>query len=38
MCWGAGGTGCNRLVMSVGELALDPLPCQLGPGRDAFSA
>ena len=24
--------GCNRLVTSIGELALDPFPCQLSPG------
>ena len=33
-----GGAGCNRLVTSIGELALGPLPCQLGPGGDAFGA
>ena len=24
--------GCNRLVTSIGELALGPFPCQLSPG------
>ena len=31
-----GGAGCNRLVTSVGELALGPFPGQLSPGGDAF--
>ena len=31
-----GGAGCNRLVTSIGELALGPLSCQLSPGGDAF--
>ena len=35
---GWGGAGCNRLVTSIGELALGPLPCQLSPGGDAFGA
>ena len=37
---GGGGAGCNRLVTSIGEVALDPLPCQLSPGgdEDAFGA
>ena len=29
---------CNRLVASVGELALGPFPCQLSPVGDVFSA
>ena len=33
--WGA---GYNRLVTSVGELALGPLPCHPSPGGDAFGA
>ena len=33
-----GGSGCNRLMTSIGELALGPLPCQLSPGGDAFGA
>ena len=33
-----GGTGCNRLVTSVGEFTLGPFPCQFSPGRDVFSA
>ena len=33
--WGA---GCNRLVMSIGELTLGPFPCRLSPGGDVFSA
>ena len=32
------GTGCNRLVTSIGELTLGPFPCQLRPGGDVFSA
>ena len=32
------GAGCNRLVMSIGELTLGPFPCQLSPGGDVFSA
>ena len=32
------GEGCNRLVTSIGKLALGPLPCQLSPDRDVFSA
>ena len=28
----------NRLVMSVGELAIGPFLCQLSPGLDVFSA
>ena len=36
--WGGGGAGCNRLVTSIGELALGPLPYQRSPGGDAFSA
>ena len=28
--WLAWGAGCNRLLTSIGELALGPLPCQLG--------
>ena len=35
---GGGGAGCNRLVMSIGELTLGPFPCQLSPGGDVFSA
>ena len=35
---GGGGVRCNRLVTSVSELALGPLPCQLSPGGDAFGA
>ena len=31
------GGGCNRLVTSIGKLALGPLPCQLSPDRDVFS-
>ena len=27
-----GGTECNRLVTSTGELTLGPFPCQLSPG------
>ena len=34
---GGGGAGCNRLVMSVGDLALGPLSCQLSPDGDVFS-
>ena len=34
---GGGGAGCNRLVTSIGELALGPFPCQLSPGGDVFS-
>ena len=30
---GRGGAGSNRLVTSIGELALGPLPCQLSPDR-----
>ena len=30
-----GGAGCNRLVTSIGELTLGPLP---SPGGDVFSA
>ena len=33
---GKGGAGYNRLVTSIGEIALGPLPCQLSPGGDAF--
>ena len=41
--WGGGGGGggvcwCNRLMTSIGELTLDPFPCQLSPGGDVFSA
>ena len=35
---GGGGAGCNRLVTSIGELALGPLPYQRSPGGDVFSA
>ena len=35
--WG-GDSGCNRLVMSIGELTLGPFPCQLSPDGDVFSA
>ena len=35
---GGGGAGCNRLVTSIGELVLSPLPCQLSPGGNVFSA
>ena len=35
---GEGGVGCNKLVTSIGELALGPFPCQLSPGRDVFNA
>ena len=35
---GGGGAWCNRLVTSVDELTLGPLPCQLSPGGDVFSA
>ena len=35
---GGGGAGYNRLVTSIGGLALRPLPCQLSPGADAFGA
>ena len=34
---GGGGAGCNRLVTSISELTLGPLPCQLSPGGDVFS-
>ena len=33
-----GGAGCNRLVTSIDELALGPLPYQLSPGGDVFNA
>ena len=32
---GWGGAGCNRLVMSLGELTLGPVP---SPDGDVFSA
>ena len=32
------GAGCNRLVMSIGELTLGPFPCQSSPGGNVFSA
>ena len=35
---GVGGAGCNRLVTSIGDFALDPLSCQLSPDGDAFGA
>ena len=35
---GGGDAGCNRLMTSIGELTLDPFPCQLSPGGDGFSA
>ena len=35
---GGAGAGCNRLVASIGELALGPLPYQLSPGGNVFSA
>ena len=35
---GGGGAGCNRLVTSIGKLALGPLPCQPSPGGDVFGA
>ena len=35
--WG-GGAGCNRLVTSIGKLALGPLPCQPSPGGDVSGA
>ena len=35
---GVEGAGCNRLVTSIGELVLGPLPCPLSPGGDAFGA
>ena len=35
---GGGGAGYNRLVTSIGELALRPLPCHPSPGGDAFGA
>ena len=28
--------GCNRLVTSIGEIALGSFPCQLSLGGDAF--
>ena len=31
---GVGGAGCNRLVMSIGELTLGPFP---SPGGDVFN-
>ena len=40
--WGSGGEGegaeCNRLMTSIGELTLGPLPCLLCPGGDIFRA
>ena len=33
---GWGGDWCNRLVTSIAELALGPLPCQLSPGGDVL--
>ena len=38
VAWGGIGGGCNRLVTSIGKLALGPLPCQLSPEGDVFSA
>ena len=31
-----GGTGFNRLVKSIGDLALGPFPCRLSPSGDVF--
>ena len=35
---GGVGTGCKRLVTSIGEFTLGPFPCQLSPGGDVFRA
>ena len=33
---GGGGSVCNRLVTSIGELTPGPFPCQSSPGGDFF--
>ena len=33
---GGGDAGCNRLVMSIGELTLGPFLCHLSPGGDVL--
>ena len=33
---GGWGTGFNRLVKSIGDLALGPFPCRLSPSGDVF--